>query len=223
MARHKLTLKHKRLIAAVAAVGAVAGGLGIAAGANASETTSATTPKPSPEAAADTPSKKQPVVKVVVKSVLAPAATADVAPAVTYDTELAPLGARVQVKEELRRDGGTRIELRLRDLVAHRAYGAHVHTKPCGKLPADAGPHYQDQADPVQPSVDPKFANPDNEVWLDVNTNKDGSARAIATVDWRFREGGARSVVLHERSTSTHAGHAGTAGLRLACVNVPFK
>jgi superoxide dismutase, Cu-Zn family len=164
------------------------------------------------------------VRKVVVATTFSQASEAAAgAEAVTYDTKLVPAGARVQVKEELRRGGGTRIALRVRDLAPNRVYGAHVHTKPCGKLPADAGPHYQDQVDPVQPSVDPKFANPDNEVWLDVNTNKDGSARAIATVDWRFREGGARSVVLHEKSTSTHAGHAGTAGLRLACVNVPFK
>jgi Cu-Zn family superoxide dismutase len=206
MARHKLTLKHKRFIAAGAAVAAVAGGLGVAANAGASETTG-----------------KKPVEKVLVKTVFAPAATADAAPAVTYNTELVPVAGRVQVKEELRRDGGTRIELRLRDLAANRVYGAHVHTKPCGKLPADAGPHYQDEVDPKLPSVDPKYANPVNEVWLDVNTNGDGSARAIAVVDWRFREAGARSVVLHEAATSTHEGHAGTAGARLACVNVPFK
>lgn len=209
MARHKLTLKHKRFIAAGAAVAAVAGGLGVAANAGASETTETV--------------KKKPVAKVVVKTVFAPADTADVAPAVTYNTELVPVAGRVQVKEELRRDGGTRIELRLRDLAANRTYGAHVHTKPCGKLPTDAGPHYQDELDPKQPSVDPKYANAENEVWLDVNTNGDGSARSIAVVDWRFRAGGARSVVLHETATSTHEGHAGTAGARLACVNVPFK
>ncbi|MCC9710481.1 superoxide dismutase family protein [Streptomyces sp. MNU76] len=207
MARHKLTLKNKRLIAAGAAVVAVAGGLGVAANAGASETVA----------------EKVPVPKLVVKTVFAPAATADVAPAVTYNADLVPVAGRVQVKEELRRDGGTRVELRLRDLVANRAYGAHVHTKPCGRLPADAGPHYQDEADPKQPSVDPAYANPENEVWLDVRTNEDGSARSVAVVDWRFREGGARSVVLHEAATSTHEGHAGTAGARLACVNVPFR
>jgi Cu-Zn family superoxide dismutase len=206
MARHKLTLKHKRFIAAGAAVAAVAGGLGVAANAGASETTG-----------------KKPVEKVLVKTVFAPAGTADVAPAVTYNTDLVPVAGRVQVKEELRRDGGTRIELRLRDLTANRVYGAHVHTKPCGKLPADAGPHYQDEVDPKQPSVDPKYANAENEVWLDMTTNEDGSARSVGIVDWRFREGGARSVVLHEAATSTHEGHAGTAGARLACVNVPFK
>ncbi|MDX3640343.1 superoxide dismutase family protein [Streptomyces sp. MB09-02B] len=213
MARHKLTLKHKRFIAAGAAIAAVAGGLGVAANAGASETVEKKTPVV----------EKTPVAKVVVKTVFAPAATADVAPAVTYDTALVPVAGRVQVKEELRRDGGTRIELRLRDLAASRVYGAHVHTKPCGELPADAGPHYQDELDPKQPSVDPAYANPDNEVWLDVRTNEDGSARSIAVVDWRFRDGGARSVVLHAAATSTHEGHAGTAGARLACVNVPFK
>ncbi|MBD9724908.1 superoxide dismutase family protein [Streptomyces caniscabiei] len=217
MARHKLTLKHKRFIAAGAAVAAIAGGLGVAANAGASETVEKQTVEK------QTVEKKAPVAKVVVKTVFAPAATADVAPAVTYDTALVPVAGRVQVKEELRRDGGTRIELRLRDLAANRVYGAHVHTKPCGELPADAGPHYQDELDPTQPSVDPAYANPENEVWLDVRTNKDGSARSIAAVDWRFRDGGARSVVLHTAATSTHEGHAGTAGARLACVNVPFK
>lgn len=218
MAQHKLTLKNKRFIAAGAAVAAVAGGLTVAANAGASETPADVKVDTSAEVTV-----KRPVEKVVVKAVFAPADTADVAPAVTYNTELVPVAGRVQVKEELRRDGGTRIELRLRDLVANRTYGAHVHTKPCGKLPADAGPHYQDEVDPKQPSVDPEYANAENEVWLDVTTNKDGSARSVGIVDWRFREGGARSVVLHEAATSTHEGHAGTAGARLACVNVPFK
>ncbi|KUN97991.1 hypothetical protein [Streptomyces caeruleatus] len=108
--------------------------------------------------------------------------------------QLVPQGARVQVKEELRRGGGTRIELRLRDLV-----------------------------DPKQPSVDPAYAIRVNEVWLDLATNKDGSDRSTAIVGWQFREGGARSVVLHEMGTAMHPGHAGTAGARLACVNVPFE
>lgn len=207
MARHRFTLKNKRYVAAAATVAAVAGGLGVAATADAGEPVA----------------RQTPVRKVVVRTVFAPADTAAVAPAVTYSTALVPVAGRVQVKEELRRDGGTRIELRLRDLAADRTYGAHVHTKPCGKLPADAGPHYQNEPDPKQPSVDPAYANPENEVWLDVRTNGDGSARSIAVVDWRFREGGARSVVLHEAATSTHDGHAGTAGARLACVNVPFE
>ncbi|ANS66393.1 hypothetical protein SLINC_4169 [Streptomyces lincolnensis] len=207
MSRHKITPRSKGILLAAAGVLAVAGAAGITASASADE--------PSKDA-------KGPVPKLVVGTVFAPVSAAQWAQAVTYDTARVPVGARVQVKEELRRDGGTRIELRVRDLGADRVYGAHVHTKPCGKLPADAGPHYQDKADPTQPSVDPAYANADNEVWLDLAANKDGSARSIATVDWRFRDGGARSVVIHEQATATHAGHAGTAGPRLACVNVPF-
>ncbi|GHE40335.1 superoxide dismutase family protein [Streptomyces capitiformicae] len=206
MPRHKFTKMNKGVLVAVAGVLAVATTAGVMATAGATESQHV----------------KAPVPKLVVWSVFAPVSAAPWAQAVTYNTELVPVGSRVQVKEELRRDGGTRIELRVRDLVANRVYGAHVHTKPCGKLPADAGPHYQDQLDPTQPSVDPEYANPDNEVWLDLTANKNGSARSTAIVDWRFREGGARSVVLHEMATSTHEGHAGTAGARLACVNVPF-
>lgn len=206
MPRHKFTALNKGVLLAAAGVLAVAAGAGVMATAGAAE-----------------PQNLQaPIPKMVVGTAFAPVEAAPWAQAVTYNTKLVPVASRVQVKEELRRSGGTRIELRVRDLAADRVYGAHVHTKPCGKLPADAGPHYQDQLDPTQPSVNPEFANPDNEVWLDLTTNEDGSARSIAIVDWRFREGGARSVVLHEMATSTHEGHAGTAGARLACVNVPF-
>jgi Cu-Zn family superoxide dismutase len=196
---------------------AVAGVLAAATTAGVMATAGATESKP-----VKAPVAKAPVPKLFVWTAFAPVSAAPWAQAVTYNTELVPVDSKVQVKEELRRSGGTRIELRVKNLVANRVYGAHVHTKPCGKLPADAGPHYQDQLDPTQPSVNPKYANPDNEVWLDLTANKNGSARSKAIVDWRFRERGARSVVLHEMATSTHEGHAGTAGARLACVNVPF-
>jgi superoxide dismutase, Cu-Zn family len=209
MPMHKFATKHRGLLVAGAAVSAVAVGVGVMASAGAAE----------PQH-----SRKTPVRKVVVATTFSQASEAAAgAEAVTYDTKLVPAGARVQVKEELRRGGGTRIALRVRDLAPNRVYGAHVHTKPCGALPADAGPHYQNRVDPVQPSVNPKYANPLNEVWLDLTTNKDGSDRSTAIVSWRFREGGARSVVLHESGTAMHPGHAGTAGARLACINVPFE
>lgn len=152
----------------------------------------------------------------------APASQADGATAVTYNTTLAPEGARAAVVQWAGPDGSTRIHLFVKGVVADRVYGAHVHTKPCGKLPADAGPHYQDQVDPVTPSVDSRYANPRNEVWLDFETDHRGAAHATSRNDWRFRDGGARSVVIHEMATATHDGHAGTAGARLACLNVDF-
>ncbi|MFK4362908.1 hypothetical protein ABH939_006443 [Rhodococcus sp. 27YEA6] len=71
-------------------------------------------------------------------------------------------------------------------------------------------------------STDPAYANPSNEVWLDITTNANGNAQSTATVDWKFREGGAQSVVIHADRTKDALGEAGTAGDRLACIDEDF-
>ncbi|GAB2600226.1 hypothetical protein GCM10027168_36700 [Streptomyces capparidis] len=143
--------------------------------------------------------------------------------AVTYDTAAVPGGARVRLTEETG-DRTTRLTLRLRGLKPGRTYGVHVHTGPCGADPAAAGPHYQHRPDPGGPSSgDPRYANPRNEVWLDLTTDRRGDGTAHAVQQWRFRPGGARSLVVHEHGTSTHPGHAGTAGDRVACVTARFR
>ncbi|GAB2513147.1 superoxide dismutase family protein [Nocardiopsis aegyptia] len=145
--------------------------------------------------------------------------------AVTYDETAVPVGATadVQVREEGEQ---TSVQFTATGLEGDRDFGAHVHTQPCGEEPSDAGPHYQNEADPAatedEPSSDPAYANPENEVWLDFTTDADGNAVTTATVDWTFREGEARSLVLHDQHTSTEHGEAGTAGDRLACVTVEF-
>ncbi|MFD4747794.1 superoxide dismutase family protein [Streptomyces rubiginosohelvolus] len=125
--------------------------------------------------------------------------------ALTYDTRLVPAGARIEVTQ-FTGPSGTRVGARLHGLVPGRAYGMHVHTSPCGADPAAAGPHYQHR-----PSA---TADPVNEVWLDFRTDEDGDGRAEALHDWNFREGGARSVIIHDRQ--------GGAGERAACFTVPF-
>ncbi|MET7766810.1 superoxide dismutase family protein [Streptomyces sp. NPDC005336] len=166
--------------------------------------------------------------------------------AVTYDKALVPTTAVVVVAEmriphgmrdhdhhhemhdEGQRDhrkpyGGTYVFLALRGVAPNHHFGIHVHTKPCGTTPDSSGPHYQNVKDPKQPSTNPKYANPRNEVWLDLTTNGRGDGRSQTVVKWHFRPGEARSVVIHEHATSTQAGKAGMAGDRVACVNVPFK
>ncbi|GGY98918.1 superoxide dismutase family protein [Streptomyces poonensis] len=143
--------------------------------------------------------------------------------AVTYDRSSVPKGSRIVVAEWLNRDGTTTFDIGLKGLDPNRTYGAHVHIKPCGPKPEDAGPHYQNVVDPKQPSVDPAYANRKNEVWLDFTTDSDGDGGARSTVDWRLRSSKARSVVIHEHATMTAPGHAGMAGDRLACVTVPFE
>ncbi|MFC7328713.1 superoxide dismutase family protein [Marinactinospora rubrisoli] len=143
------------------------------------------------------------------------------APAVTYDDKAVPDGADVGVDVSAA-DDRTEFALRVRGLQPDRAYGAHLHTRPCGEKPDDSGPHYQNDPDPHQPSTDPKYANDKNEVWLDFTTDSQGQAESETTVDWVPRAGEARSIVIHAEHTRTEHGHAGQAGDRLACVNVPL-
>jgi superoxide dismutase, Cu-Zn family len=142
-------------------------------------------------------------------------------PATTYRTDLVPDRAPVAVARASLA-GRTAVLLVTAGLVPNREYGAHVHVRPCGPDPADAGPHYQNRPDPLQPSTDPRYANPENEIWLDFTTDARGRGISATTVDWVFREHRARSVVLHETHTHTEPGQAGTAGARLACVTVGF-
>ena len=144
-------------------------------------------------------------------------------PAYTYDPELVPAGATAEVTSNAG-DGATTTTLRVTGLVPNRAYGSHAHTQACTPADgADAGPHYQLSEDPVTPSVDPAYANPQNEIWLDFTTDAEGNGEATSTVPWVFPEDRrAAAVVIHEKPTATHAGHAGTAGGRPGCVTVDF-
>jgi Copper/zinc superoxide dismutase (SODC). len=142
--------------------------------------------------------------------------------AITYKPDLVPAGATVKVTSASGA-GKSTVTLELSGLLPDRRYGAHAHTKPCGAAGTDAGPHYQDKKDPVSPSVDPGFANPQNEIWLDVTTDAQGKASATSTVGWVFTDAAhPASVVVHANHTLTEPGKAGTAGDRLACVTVAF-
>jgi superoxide dismutase, Cu-Zn family len=155
------------------------------------------------------------------------AAAAEGSGAVTYDPAVAPVGARLSVAVKDDGDGGTTVDLDVEGLLPDRGYAAHAHVKPCGATAADAGPHFQNKADPAagpgRPSTDPEYANPENEVWLDLHTDADGDGHAEADVPFAFVENRSpRSVVIHEaETTATDAGHAGTAGGRAACITLP--
>ena len=145
--------------------------------------------------------------------------------AVTYDETAVPEGATADVQVSVMEEE-SEVQFTATGLEPDRDFGAHVHTEPCGDDPGDSGPHYQDEVDPAadedNPSTDPEYANPDNEVWLDFTTDDSGNGDATATVPWQFREGEAQSLVLHEEHTGTEEGEAGQAGDRLGCVTVEF-
>lgn len=145
--------------------------------------------------------------------------------AYTYDEAAVPVGSTVTVESE-EEDGRTTVTLNATGLTPTRDFGVHVHTQPCGPQPSDAGPHYQNNVDPAatpqSPSTDPAYANPRNEIWLDITTDGDGNAQTSTTVDWAVRDGEAASVVLHAQRTRTGPGEAGMAGDRLACIDEDF-
>ena len=134
-----------------------------------------------------------------------------------------PAGATGEVKAVYNSAGDTIVTLHVRGLKPRTAYGAHAHVDSCGLDGAAAGPHFQNVVDPVLPSVDPAYANPSNEIWLDLTTDAAGNGVAHAKVSWQFSpDRKARSVILHEQHTSKAPGSAGTAGARLACLDVGF-
>lgn len=134
-----------------------------------------------------------------------------------------PAGATARVSAVYNAAGGTIISLHVKGLRPLTEYGAHAHVSPCGATGAAAGPHWQNVVDPVSPSVDPAYANPANEIWLDLTTDEDGNGVARSKQQWQFPEDRRpRSVVLHAMHTSTAPGTAGTAGARLGCLSVDF-
>ncbi|MEP6665974.1 MAG: superoxide dismutase [Nocardioidaceae bacterium] len=145
---------------------------------------------------------------------------------ISYNTAFVPAGSSARVRGIYTGSGGTVVTLHVWGLVPNREYGAHAHRFVCGATdPLAAGGHFQYNPDPVQPSVNPEFANPDNEIWLDFTTDGTGSGSAQTVVDWQFPNTAgqrAHSVVIHDHHTATGSGVAGTAGPRYGCLTVAF-
>ena len=141
--------------------------------------------------------------------------------ALTYNPAVVPAGATVALT--ITKSGyGTEVRLTAGGLIPGRAYGAHLHTNLCTAVPDEAGPHYQNHQDPVTPSVNPVYANPQNEIWLDFTTSAAGDASSAVTHGWNFDpQAPPRSLVLHESHTMTAPGEAGKAGAREACLTLP--
>lgn len=141
----------------------------------------------------------------------------------TYNPAELPAGARIAVTAVSPGNGTTIVSLRLTGAGASREYGAHAHKAACTASSADALGHFQfvPNPDPLNPT-DPEYANSTNEIWLDIHTNESGNGHAQAVVPWQPGATRPMSVVIHESHTSTAPGAAGTAGLRLGCMTVPF-
>jgi Cu-Zn family superoxide dismutase len=148
------------------------------------------------------------------------------AKAITYNPTLAPPGAAVTAFVVPSSNGTMRATLTVSGLLPNRSYAAHAHTDACGATGEAAGPHFQNHQDPAatpqSPSTNPEYANPQNEIWLDVPTDATGAGTTTATVPFVLT--GNRvpgSIVIHEAAqTSTAPGEAGQAGPRIACITL---
>ncbi|MBA2446158.1 MAG: superoxide dismutase family protein [Nocardioidaceae bacterium] len=142
---------------------------------------------------------------------------------IRYDTAAVPEGARARVQAVYTSAGDSIVTLHVWDLRPNTDYGAHAHVNPCGTTGLDAGSHFQNDIDSVQPSTNPAYANPANEIWLDLTTGGDGNGVAQTKVPWQFSPARrANSVVIHVEHTHTGQTDSGVAGARLACVTVGF-
>lgn len=147
--------------------------------------------------------------------------------AFTYDPAMAPVGALLRVTLTASNEA-TMAEFDVSGLLPNRGYAVHLHDKACGPTGDAAGPHFQHQVDPAatpdKPSANPEFANPDNEVWLDIRTDATGSGMSSTDVPFVFTDRVPASVVVHEEMvTATEPGQAGKAGDRVACFTLPNK
>jgi superoxide dismutase, Cu-Zn family len=149
-------------------------------------------------------------------------------PTFVYNPDHVPATATARVQAVYNAAGDTIVTLQVRGMKPNHHFGAHAHVGECGTNPLAAGGHFQNVPNP---STDPAdagdlaYANPSNEIWLDFETDEDGNAVAQTRVGWQFSpERAAKSVIIHERHTSTGHGDgtAGTAGGRMACISVPF-
>ncbi|GAB2934523.1 hypothetical protein ACFMQL_06445 [Nonomuraea fastidiosa] len=137
--------------------------------------------------------------------------TTDDTAAIAYDRKLAPEGAQASVTVESS-GGETRTSLTVEGLLPDRAYGAHLHTKPCGTKPDDSGPHYQHQ---------PGKIDPVSEVWLDFTTDSEGKGTSSSRNAWNLDAAKLPgSLVIHSKATVKSGPKVGTAGDRVACLTL---
>jgi Cu-Zn family superoxide dismutase len=146
-----------------------------------------------------------------------------------YDTSAVPEDARARVQAVYTAAGDSIVTLHVWGMAPNTPYGAHAHVNSCGSSGLAAGPHFQNGPDPVtlldppKASTDPDYANPVNEIWLDLTTDAEGNGVAQTKVPWQFSPTRrAQSVIIHVEHTHTGPEDSGVAGARLACLTVGF-
>nr|MDQ3825582.1 superoxide dismutase [Actinomycetota bacterium] len=144
--------------------------------------------------------------------------------AITYDPDLAPIGAAMTATIIPTSEGST-AQLTVLGLLPNRSYAVAAYNKPCGPTAGASGARFQNHPDPAArpsaPSTDPRYANPDNEIWLDMQTDASGAGTAATTVPFVLTDHLPGSMVVHDqRHSSQNSAGAGNFGARIACLTL---
>jgi Cu-Zn family superoxide dismutase len=148
--------------------------------------------------------------------------------AITYNPDLAPIGAAMTATLIPTSEGSTRADLTILGFPPTRSYVVDAHTKPCGITAAAAGPLFQDQAGTAAtspwPSSDARRAKPATGIRLAVRTDTVGTGTSHTTVPFALTDQVPRSVVLRiGTQTATGPNQADTTGARIACLTLSRK
>jgi superoxide dismutase, Cu-Zn family len=144
--------------------------------------------------------------------------------AITYDPDLAPIGAAMTATI-IPTSEGSSAQLTVLGLLPNRSYAVAAYNNRCGPTASAAGARFQNHPDfaatPSAPSTNPRYANPDNEIWLVVRTDASGTGTAATTVPFVLTDRVPGSIVVHDQThTPENPAQAGNLGARIACLTL---
>jgi superoxide dismutase, Cu-Zn family len=147
--------------------------------------------------------------------------------AITYDPDLAPIGAAMTATIIPTSEGST-AQLTVLGLLPDRGYTVYAYDNACGTTPRAAGARFQNRPDPAATSAatstDPEYDNPNNEIWLDVRTDDAGTGTSATTIPFVLTDRVPHSFVVHDAMhTPKGPAQAAEIGARIACLTLSLR
>jgi Cu-Zn family superoxide dismutase len=147
--------------------------------------------------------------------------------AITYDPDLAPIGAAMTATIIPTSEGST-AQLTVLGLLPDRGYTVYAYDKACGATPGAAGARFQEHLDPAAtsatPSTDPRYVNPYNEIWLDVQTDDAGTGTSATTIPFVLTDRVPHSIVVHNgMHIPKGPSQAADIGAPIACLTLSLR
>jgi Cu-Zn family superoxide dismutase len=137
--------------------------------------------------------------------------------AITYDPDLAPIGAAMTATVTPTSEGST-ADVTVFGLVPNRGYVVFAHTKACGSTASVAGARFHYRPDPAVLSrmapTESERANPVNEISLNVRTDATGAGTSRTTVPFIPTDLAPASMVVHDETQRN---------VRLACLTLSAR